>query len=121
MPDSVSNKMLDGAGVGFLWSNVQEYVDANVLALSVPLPIPVCSSEVVSGNSAKIRLDNNFTGYGNVTVRYKLGSEPSSSDSQVDTVNGTAVSASGTYYIKAFPEVGSSYLESAAFMLDVSF
>lgn len=121
MPDTVSNKMLDGAGVGFLWNNVKDYVDANVLALSVPLQMPVCSVEAVSGSSARIRLDNNYSGYGSVIVRYKLGSEPTASDAQLDTVNGTVVSARGTYYIKAFPEAGGSYIASSSFLLDVTF
>lgn len=121
MPDTVSNKMLDGAGVDFLWNNVKDYVDANVLALSVPLQMPVCSVEAVSGSSARIRLDNNYSGYGSVIVRYKLGSEPTASDAQLDAVNGTVVSAGGTYYIKAFPEAGGSYIASASFLLNVTF
>ena len=86
MPETASSKYLDGAGVGYLWKQVKGYVDGNVENLSTPLPIPVCTVEPGSGSSAIIKLSNTFTGYGNVTVRYRLGAEPSASDSALDLI-----------------------------------
>ncbi len=118
MPD-IYDKVIDGSGIGFLWSQIEANIDNEVAALATPLPIPIISV-TVSGSSAVLHVQNGFTGYGDVTVRYKLGAEPGANDATIDLSNGTAVSAEGTYYVRAFPVSGSSYQPSAAAKVEVN-
>ena len=70
------------------------------------LPIPMVEAVFTStGNGLQIVMNNNYIGYGDVTVRYKIGSDPSETDA-VAAFPITDVQA-GTYYFRAFPEEGS--------------
>ena len=77
------------------------------------LPIPRISIEYGNRNqSAVLKLRNNFTVYGSVTLRYRKDSEPDETDPVFDMLNGLTVSDSGNYYLRAFPEEGSIYSAS---------
>ena len=70
------------------------------------LPIPLVSAEFTStGTGIQIVMNNNYVGYGNVTVRYKIGEDPT----KTDTIASFPITdvQSGTYYFRAFPEEGS--------------
>ena len=70
------------------------------------LPIPLVSAEFTStGTGLQIVMNNNYIGYGNVTVRYKIGNDPS----ETDTVASFPITnvQTGTYYFRAFPASGS--------------
>ena len=70
------------------------------------LPIPLVSAEFTStGTGIQIVMNNNYVGYGNVTVRYKIGNDPS----ETDTVASFPITnvQTGTYYFRAFPASGS--------------
>ena len=70
------------------------------------LPIPMVEAVFTStGTGLQIVMNNNYIGYGDVTVRYKIGSDPSETDA-VATFPITNVQT-GTYYFRAFPEAGS--------------
>lgn len=70
------------------------------------LPIPMVEAVFTStGTGLQIVINNNYIGYGDVTVRYKIGSDPSETDA-VATFPITNVQT-GTYYFRAFPEEGS--------------
>ena len=70
------------------------------------LPIPMVEAVFTStGTGLQIVMNNNYIGYGDVTVRYKIGSDPSETDA-VATFPITNVQT-GTYYFRAFPEEGS--------------
>ena len=77
------------------------------------LPIPRISIEYGNRNqSAVLKIRNNFTVYGSVTLRYRKDSEPDETDPVFDMLNGLTVSDSGNYYLRAFPEEGSIYSAS---------
>ncbi len=84
---------------------------------SVALPIPEVAYEVsADGFSATLKLNNTFTGYGNVEVRYKFGSEPTATDSLLSV----PITASGTYYVRAFPAEGESNQPSPSAIIEIS-
>ena len=108
---------LSGTGVGAFWSGMKKYFKEKADMYPRFLPVPMASVAYGSKNqSAVIKLRHNFSGYGNVTVRYKMGSDPSESDAVFDMTNGLTVTSSGNYYLRAFPVGESMYNPSPSFI-----
>lgn len=81
-------------------------IDGKLSDAASILPIPLVSAEFTStGTGLQIVMNNNYIGYGNVTVRYKIGNDPS----ETDTVASFPITnvQTGTYYFRAFPASGS--------------
>ncbi len=108
---------LSGTGVGAFWSGMKKYFREQANKYPRFLPAPMVSVTYGSKNqSAVIKLRHNFSGYGNVTVRYKVGSDPTESDAVFDMTNGITVTSSGNYYLRAFPVGESIYNPSPSFI-----
>ena len=108
---------LSGTGVGAFWSGMKKYFKEQADKYPRFLPAPMVSITYGSKNqSAVIKLRHDFSGYGNVTVRYKAGSDPTESDAVFDMANGLTVTSSGNYYLRAFPVGESIYKASPSFI-----
>ena len=81
-------------------------IDQKLADAASILPIPLVEAVFnATGTGLQIVMNNNYIGYGNVTVRYKIGGDPSETDA-VATFPITNVQT-GTYYFRAFPASGS--------------
>ncbi len=86
--------------------NAEDEID-NINA-SVMLPIPQIQLEKnASNDSATLIVTNNWTGYGNVVVRIKNGSDPTETDPVVPTT-GYTITANGNWFVRAFPGEGAT-------------
>ncbi len=108
---------LSGTGVGAFWNGMKTYFKEKADKYPRFLPVPMASVTYGSKNqSAVIKLKNNFSSYGEVTVRYKLGSDPTAEDAVFDMTNGITVTSSGNYYLRAFPAGEIIYNPSPSFI-----
>ena len=114
----VSGFIFDDIGKGKIWGDIEGYADDAVSGVSFHLPTPVYSV-TYSSNSALIKVINTFTGYGDVTVRWKLGSEPADTDEEVGS-SGLTVTADGLYYLRAFPNTGNTNIASGSAIARIS-
>lgn len=86
---------------------------------SVMLPIPELDYKIYgSGDHGILKIANNWTGYSSVTVRIKLGGDPSASDAAVPA-EGYDITSNGTYYVRAFPGTGATNQPSPSAILVV--
>ena len=114
-------KYVDGAGIGWLRAATDKvYAKKEDVKTSI-LPIPFIQVEKSAvGDSAILRVANNWTGYGNVIVRYKIGSEPTETDPEFPSAGYTITANGNTYYVRAFPGEGSNSTPSPAACVTVS-
>ena len=95
---SASGPFLDGAGLQFVMSQ-----GANAF-----LPIPQIEfTKYATNDGGIVKVTNNWTGYGNVVVRIKKGSDPTETDPEVSS-SGYVVTENGSWYVRAFPGEGSA-------------
>ena len=115
----VSGGRIDGIGMDRLWNDMLDYAgDMTGGVADTMLPIPRYSVEY-SDTSATIKVMNTFTGYGDVTVRYKKDSEPTAADTEVGS-GGVIVTESGTYYLRAFPDTGNDSTASGSAIVRIA-
>ena len=77
------------------------------------LPIPHAAiSDIPDSPNKLLTIQNNFTGYGNVSVHWKRGEDPTASDPTVDLENGTEISVTGDIYVRALPGEGNTSMAS---------
>lgn len=114
--EHLANAYLDGVGLAFFWGKMKDYVDSALGSVQSILPIPLASCSI-DGGSALLTLDATYSGYGEITVRYKKDSEPTEADTVLDPVNGAEITENGSYYVRAF---GGSYTPSPSCIVEVS-
>lgn len=114
--EHLANAYLDGVGLAFFWGKMKDYVDSALGSVQSILPIPLASCSI-DGGSALLTLDATYSGYGEITVRYKKDSEPTEADTVLDPVNGAEITENGSYYVRAF---GDSYTPSPSCIVEVS-
>ena len=107
---SLETEVASKANSSDVYTKSQTYskpeIDEKLSDAASILPIPLVEAVFdATGTGLQIVMNNNYTGYGAVTVRYKIGSDPSETDA-VATFPITNVQT-GTYYFRAFPASGS--------------
>ena len=115
-------KMTDGAGIQYIWAQMEQYLKSKLATVPQILPFPLLRVTYnVKGQTAHIDTYSNYTGYPDgITVRYKKGSEPTASDTVVDISAGITVSSNDRYYFKAFAPAGSGWQDSPSNSITVS-
>ena len=107
--------MMDGSGTEYLYNAAMQYFREKTAAYKRFVHIPRLQMDLgKKAQSATIRCMNTFTGYGEVVMRYKAGSDPGETDPVFDPDNGITVTESGDYYVRAFPVGESIYGPSPA-------
>ena len=71
---------------------------------NIVLPVPEVSfAKYAMNDGGLIQLDQNWVGYdGGITVRAKVGADPSATDQAISPDTGLAVTANGKWYIRSF-------------------
>ena len=106
---------MDGSGTEYLYNAAMQYFREKTAAYKRFVHIPRLQMDLgKKAQSATIRCMNTFTGYGEVVMRYKAGSDPGETDPVFDPDNGITVTESGDYYVRAFPVGESIYGPSPA-------
>ena len=115
-------KMTDGAGIQYIWAQMEQYLKSKLATVPQILPFPLLRVTYnVKGQTAHIDTYSNYTGYPDgIVVRYKKGSEPTASDTVVDISAGITVSSNDRYYFKAFAPAGSGWQDSPSNSITVS-
>lgn len=114
-------KYVDGAGIGWLRVATDKVYAKKKDIKSVNLPIPhVLVERSAAGDSAILKIANNWTGCGNVVVRYKIGSEPSETDLEFPSSGYTVTANGNTIYVRAFPGEGNNSTPSPSACVTVS-
>ena len=114
-------KYVDGAGIGWLRAATDKVYAKKKDIKSATLPIPHIQVEKsAAGDSATLKIANNWTDYGNVIVRIKSGSEPTETDSAIPTEGYTITTNDIVFYVKAFPGEGNNCLPSASACITLS-
>ena len=102
--------------------------DLKDLEAGMFLPIPHADVSISEGgDNAVLALRNNWTGYGDVTVRIKAGGDPADTDTAV-TGETYAIVANGEYHLRAFPPEAETdadthtapFLPGASLVLDIT-
>ena len=84
----------------------KDEIDSKLGDVQGRLPIPelvFVPSE--TGDSGTLKLANDWTGYADVTVRYKQGFTPVATDAEFPA-EGLSLSSNGSWYVRAFPAEG---------------
>ena len=115
-------KMTDGAGIQYIWAQMEQYLKSKLATVPQILPFPLLRvTNNVKAQTAHIDTYSNYTGYPDgIVVRYKKGSEPTESDTVVDISAGITVSSNDRYYFKAFAPDGSGWQDSPSNSITVS-
>ena len=115
-------KMTDGAGIQYIWAQMEQYLKSKLATVPQILPFPLLRvTNNVKAQTAHIDIYSNYTGYPDgIVVRYKKGSEPTESDTVVDISAGITVSSNDRYYFKAFAPDGSGWQDSPSNSITVS-
>lgn len=115
-------KMTDGAGIQYIWAQMEQYLKSKLATVPQILPFPLLRvTNNVKAQTAHIDTYSNYTGYPDgIVVRYKKGSEPTESDTVVDISAGITVSSNDRYYFKAFAPEGSGWQDSPSNSITVS-
>ena len=102
-----------GYGMAQLWVQADDYLNGKTSPTHLPTPLTsiVWTDDLVS---ATISVNPTiYSGFGNVILVMKSGSEPeSTTDGTVLTGMSATVTTEGTYYVRAFPGADSIHLAS---------
>lgn len=115
-------KMTDGAGIQYIWAQMEQYLKSKLATVPQILPFPLLRvTNNVKAQTAHIDTYSNYTGYPDgIIVRYRQGSEPTESDAVVDISAGVTVSVNDRYYFKSFAPDGSGWQDSPSNSITVS-
>lgn len=88
---------------------------------NIVLPVPVVEFvKYAAGDGGILKLSQNWIGYTGVTVRAKVGADPTAEDAVIDPTAGLAISANGTWHIRSFPTDGTSGKPSPSVFMEIS-
>ena len=86
---------------------------------SIALPIPIIETKFIEGSDeVQMTLQNNYTGFSSVVIRYKTGGDPSEADPEASfPITG---SGNDVYYFRAFPGEGATNKPSPSAVINMA-
>ena len=86
---------------------------------SIALPIPIIETKFIEGSDeVQMTLQNNYTGFSSVVIRYKTGGDPSETDPEASfPITG---SGNDVYYFRAFPGEGATNKPSPSAVINMA-
>ena len=86
---------------------------------SIALPIPIIETKFIEGSDeVQMTLQNNYTGFSSVVIRYKTGGDPSEADPEASfPITG---SGNDIYYFRAFPGEGATNKPSPSAVINMA-